>query len=67
MLRYFDTTSYPLLYKNQDDRLPAAPADAGTRSGQEDAKLTTQDYDFCVIILFLLLLPLCYWYPPEDP
>ena len=59
MLRYFDTTSYSLTIQ-EPSRPPArcwrTPADARTRSGQEDAKLTNQDYDFCVIILFLLFL-----------
>ena len=59
MLRYFDTTSYSLIIQ-EPSRPPArcwgTPADARTRSGQEDAKSTNQDYDFCVIILFLLFL-----------
>ena len=36
------------------------PADAHTRSGQEDAKPIIQDYEFCVIILcFISCFAIC--------
>ena len=48
---------YKLYARKPHGRCWRSPADAHTRSGQEDAKPTIQDYEFCVIILFFPVLP----------